>query len=82
MTARRLHLSENPLLHAREALAVSLRRIETLAALLEELTARNPREPVEGSLVGQAAGMIADEAMRMRALLQPHWDGQTRKACE
>ena len=82
MTARRLHLSENPLLHAREALAVSLRRIETLAALLEELTARNPREPVEGSLVGQAAGMIAEEATRMRAVLRPEGDAQAQKGRE
>ena len=61
----------NPLpVGTRDAVAASLRRIETLAALLEELTARNPREPVEGALVSEAAGMIADEATRMRAILQ------------
>ena len=56
----------------RDALAVSLRRIETLAALLEELTVRMPREPVDGVLVGATAGMISDEAVRLRAVLRPH----------
>ena len=67
----------NPLpVSTRDALAVSLRRIETLAVLLEELAARNPREPVEGALVGATAGMIADEATQMRAVLIPQGDRQ------
>ena len=64
---------------ARDALAVSLRRIETLAGLLEELTARKPREPIEAALVGETAGMIADEATRMRAALLPQCDATERK---
>ena len=53
----------------RDALAASLRRIETLAALLCALADHVPCEPLEGEVVGETAGMIADEATRMRAAL-------------
>ena len=63
----------NPLpLASRDALATSLRRIETLAALLRAPSRRLPCEPLNGELVGEAAGMIADEVARMRAALNPH----------
>jgi hypothetical protein len=60
----------------RDEMTTSLRRIETLAALLEELTARNPREPVEGVLVSATAGMIADEAIRLRDALRLDLDAR------
>ena len=61
---------------ARDALAASLRRIETLAALLRAPSNRLPCEPLNGELVGEAAGMIAEEAARMRAALEPHWNAR------
>ena len=50
---------------ARDALVVSLRRMETLAALLCALSDRVPCEPLDG----EAAGMIAEETTRLRATL-------------
>ena len=64
---------------SQDVLAVSLRRIETLAGPLEEITARKPREPIEAALVGETAGMIADEATRMRAALLPQCATTARK---
>ena len=61
------------------ALAVSLRRIETLAALLCALSYHVPCEPLDGEVVGEAAGMIADEATRMRAALDPHLHAPPRR---
>ena len=77
MPAKRPRPSPNaptPLLSvtACDALAVSLRRIETLAALLCALSDHVPCEPVDGVLVGETAGMISDEAIRLRAVLRPH----------
>ena len=63
----------------RDALAVSLRRIETLAALLCALSDHVPCEPLDGEVVGEAAGMIADEATRMRAALDPHLHAPPRR---
>lgn len=54
---------------AHDALGVSLRRIETLAALLCALSDRVPCEPLDGEVVGEAAGMIAEETTRLRATL-------------
>jgi len=63
----------NPLpLVTRDALTNSLRRIETLAALLCALSDRVPCEPLDGEVVGEAAGMITEEATKIRATLDPH----------
>jgi hypothetical protein len=59
-------------LTARDALASSLRRIETLAALLCALSDRVPCEPLDGEVVGEAAGMITEETAKIRATLDPH----------
>lgn len=56
----------------RDSLATSLRRIETLTALLRAPSHRRPCEPLDAEVVGEAAGMIAEEAARMRAALDPH----------
>ena len=63
-------------LAARDALATSLRRIETLARLLCALSARVPCEPLDGEIVGEAAGMIADETRRLRTVLHPHLEAR------
>ena len=55
-----------------DVMAASLRRIETLAALLRAPSKRVPCEPLDGEVVGEAAGMIADEIARIRAVLDLH----------
>ena len=62
-----------------DALAVSLRRIEALTALLGALSERVPREALDGGVVGKAAGMIADETTRLRAALGPILNARPRR---
>ena len=65
------HANTLPLV-TRDSLTASLRRIETLAALLCALSDRVPCEPLDGEVVGEAAGMITEEAAKIRATLDPH----------
>ena len=53
------------------ALAMPLRRIETLAALLGVLSDRRPCEPPDAEMVAEAAG-IAEETARLRAAIGRH----------
>ena len=59
-------------LATRDALSASLRRIDTLAALLCAVSDRVPCEPLDSEVVGDAAGMIAEETAKIRATLDPH----------
>lgn len=74
MIAKRIRPASHPKspllpLPARDTLAASLRRIEALAGLLGALTDRGPCAALDGEMVGEAAGMIADETSRLRAAL-------------
>lgn len=66
------NVGTNPLsLVTRDALAASLRRIDTLAGLLCAASEQAVDDTIDCELVGDAAGMIAEETARLRAVLGP-----------